>query len=162
MWTAAQRAEHGPSGTAFPSNLSDEEWARLGPLIPAATPGGRPRKTDMRSAMNAILYLLRTGCPWRYLPRDGFPPRSTVYNIFRKFQQDGVWEALWAELVMALRERLGREASPTAAILDSQTLKAAEKGDARPGTKTTQWVTTPANRLRGASSTPLSIPRDCR
>ena len=61
----------------------------LGPLIPDATPGGRPRKTDMRSAMNAILYLLRTGCPWRYLPRDGFPPRSTVYNIFRKFQADG-------------------------------------------------------------------------
>jgi transposase len=111
--------------------------------------------------MNAILYLLRTGCPWRYLPRDGFPPRSTVYNIFRKFQHDGVWEAIWAELAMALRERLGREASPTAAILDSQTLKAAEKGDARPGTKTTLWVTTPASGSRGASSTLLSIPRDC-
>lgn len=161
MWTAAQRARHRPVGTAFPSNLSDEEWAQLEPLIPAATPGGRPRKTDMRSAMNAILYLLRTGCPWRYLPRDGFPPRSTVYNIFRKFQHDGVWEAIWAELAMALRERLGREASPTAAILDSQTLKAAEKGDASPGTKTTQWVTTPASGLRGASSTRLSIPRDC-
>ena len=58
---------------------------RLEPLIPGATPGGRPRKTNMRAAMNAILYLLRTGCPWRYLPRDSFPPRSTVYNIFRKF-----------------------------------------------------------------------------
>ena len=162
MWTAAQRARHRPVGTAFPSNLSDGEWAQLEPLIPTATPGGRPRKTDMRSAMNAILYLLRTGCPWRYLPRDGFPPRSTVYNIFRKFQHDGVWEAIWAELAMALRERLGREASPTAAILDSQTLKAAEKGGARPGTKTTQWVTTPASGSRGASSTPLSIPRDCR
>jgi transposase len=66
----------------------------------------------MRAAMNAILYLLRTGCPWRYLPRDGFPPRSTVYNIFRKFERDGVWEAIWAELRMALRERMGREASP--------------------------------------------------
>ena len=152
----------GRAGTAFPSNLSADEWARLEPLIPAATPGGRPRKTDMRSAMNAILYLLRTGCPWRYLPRDGFPPRSTVYNIFRKFQHDGVWEAIWAELAMALRERLGREASPTAAILDSQTLKAAEKGDARPGTKTTQWVTTLASGSRGVSSTSLSIPRDCR
>jgi putative transposase len=86
----------------------------------------------MRTAMNAILYLLRTGCPWRYLPGDGFPPRSTVYNIFRKFQRDGGWEAIWAELHMALRERLGREASPTAAILDSQTVKSAEKGVARP------------------------------
>ena len=161
MWTAAQRARYGQVGTAFPSNLSDDEWTRLEPLIPAATPGGRPRQTDMRAAMNAILYLLRTGCPWRYLPRDGFPPRSTVYNIFRKFQRDGVWEAIWAELAMALRERLGREASPTAAILDSQTLKAAEKGDARPGTKRTQWVTTPASRSRDASSMPLSTPRDC-
>jgi putative transposase len=63
--------------------------------------------------MNAVLYLLRTGCPWRYLPRDSFPPRSTVYNIFRKFPRDGVWEAIWAELHMALRERMGREASPS-------------------------------------------------
>jgi transposase len=60
----------------------------------------------MRAAMNAVLYLLRTGCPWRYLPRDSFPPRSTVYNIFRKFQRDGVWEAIWAERHMALRERM--------------------------------------------------------
>lgn len=95
----------------------------------------------MRSAMNAILYLLRTGCPWRYLPPERFPPRSTVYNIFRQFQRDGVWEAIWVELHMALRERLGREASPTAAILDSQSVKSAEKG----GVKSTRWVTTPAS-----------------
>jgi putative transposase len=73
----------------------------------------------MRAAMNAIIYLLRTGCPWRYLPREGLPPRSTVYNIFRKFQR---------ELYMALRERMGREASPSAAVLDSQSVKSAEKG----------------------------------
>ena len=66
----------------------------------------------MRAAMNAVLYLLRTSYPWRYLPRDSFPPRSTVCNIFREFQRDGVWEAIWAELHMALRERIGREASP--------------------------------------------------
>ena len=71
-----------------------------------------------------------TGCGvfWRYLPRDGFPPRSTVYNIFRKFQREGTWEAIWAELHMALRERMGREASPSAAVLDSQSIKSAEKG----------------------------------
>jgi transposase len=96
----------------------------------------------MRAAMNAILYLLRTGCPWRYLPRDSFPPRSTVYNIFRQFQRDGVWEAIWAELHMALRERLGREASPSAAVLDSQSIKSAEKGAA----KMTRWVTTLGRR----------------
>ena len=96
----------------------------------------------MRAAMNAILYLLRTGCPWRYLPRDGFPPRSTTYNIFRKFQREGAWETIWAELHMALRERMGREASPSAAVLDSQSVKSAEKR----AVKTTKWVTTPARR----------------
>ena len=92
--------------------------------------------------MNAILFLLRTGCPWRYLLRDSFLPRSTVYNIFRKFQRDGVWEAIWAELHTALRERMGREPSPSAAVLDSQSIKSAEKGAA----KTTRWDTTPARR----------------
>jgi transposase len=124
-----------------------------------ADPGGRPRKTDMRAAMNAIFYLLRTGCPWRYLPRGPFPPRSTVYNIFRKFQREGVWEAIWAELLFALREQAGREASPTAAIIDSQSLKSAEKGAVKTGVKTTQWVTTPERRSKDASSTPWSIPK---
>ena len=91
-------------------------------------------------------YLLRTGCPWRYLPRGLFPPRSTVYNIFRQFQRDGVWERIWEELHMALREALDREASPSAAILDSQSLKEAEKGEPRAGAKRTQRVTTPARR----------------
>jgi transposase len=142
MWTEEHRRIYRREGAGYPSDLRDAEWARLAPLIPNALPGGRPRKTDMRAAMNAILYLLRTACPWRYLPRDGFPPRSTVYNIFRKFQREGVWEAIWAELQMALRERMGREASPSAAVLDSQSLKSAEKGAA----KTTKWVTTPVRR----------------
>jgi transposase len=110
--------------------MTDAEWALLEPLIPPAKPGGRPRETDMREAINAILYLLRTGCPWRYLPRDGFPPRSTVYNIFRNFQKDGVWDAIWDKLRMELREDMERDASPTAAILDSQSVKSAEKGAA--------------------------------
>src|SRR3989304_10188498 len=142
MWTDEHRAVYRRECERFPSDLTDAEWDLLKPLIPDASPGGRPRKTDMRSAMNAILYLLRTGCPWRYLPRDGFPPRSTVYNIFRKFQKDGVWEVIWAHLHAQLREKLGREASPTAGVLDSQSLKSAEKGAA----KTTRWVTTPARR----------------
>ena len=97
-------------------------------VIPSAKPGGRPRQTNMREAINAIFYVLRTGCPWRYLPRGGFPPRSTVYNIFRNFQKDGVWEAIWQRLHMDLREDMEREASPTAAAVDSQSLKSAEKG----------------------------------
>jgi transposase len=146
MWTAEHRETYKREGPGFPSDLTDAEWAVLGPLIPAASPGGRPRKTAMRSAMNAILYLLRTGCPWRYLPRDGFPPRSTVYNIFRKFKADGTWEAIWSALYVLLREREGREASPSAGIVDSQAIKSAEKGGARrgnrPPTKPTPWVTT--------------------
>jgi putative transposase len=145
MWTEADRSAYRQVGNRLPSDLSDLEWDRLAPLIPPAKPGGRPRKTDMRSAMNAIFYLLRTGCPWRYLPHGVFPPRSTVYNIFRASQQEGVWEAIWEELRAALRERLGREASPSAGVIDSQSLKSAEKGDARK-VKQTQWVMTPARR----------------
>jgi len=128
MWTEEHRRIYRREGDGYPSDLRDAEWAWLEPLIPPASPSGRPRKTGMRAAMNAILYLLRTGCPWRYLPRYGFPPRATVYNIFRKFQREGVWEAIWAELHMALRARMGREPSPAAAVLDSQSVKSAEKG----------------------------------
>ena len=79
----------------------------------------------MRAAINALLYLLRTGCPWRYLPRDGFPPRSTVYNIFRKFQRDGAWESIWAKApIWHCASGSGARGKPrTAAILDSQTVK---------------------------------------
>jgi transposase len=146
MWTKEHREAHKQSGNGFPSDLTDAQWARLESLIPPAKTGGRPRQTDMRAAMNAIFYLLRTGCPWRYLPCGPFPPRSTVYNIFRKLQHEGVWERIWDELLVALREQRGREASPTAAIIDSQSLKAAEKGGAKAGVKTTQWVMTPARR----------------
>jgi putative transposase len=127
MWTEEHRRIHRREGDRYPSGLRDAEWARLKPIIPPARTGGRPRKTDMRAAMNAILYLPRTGCPWSYLPRESFPPRSTVYNIFRNFQRDGVWEAIWAGLHMALRERMGPEASLSAAVLESQ-----------------KWATTPA------------------
>ncbi len=130
MWTDEHRATYRRDGERFPSDLTDPEWERLAPLIPKAKPGGRPRTTDMREAINAILYLLRTGCPWRYLPRGGFPPRSTVYNIFRGFQREGAWEAIWAELHADLREASGREASPTAAARDSQSIRSAEKGGA--------------------------------
>ena len=154
MWTEEHRRIYRREGAGYPSDLRDAEWARLEPLIPPARPGGRPRKTDLRTAVNAILYLLRTGCPWRYLLRDSFPPRSTVYNIFRKFQRDGVWETIWAELHMALRERMGREASPWAAVLDSQSVKSAEKGPAR-------WAMMPASGSRAAKSMLWSTAKGC-
>ena len=128
MWTELHRKTYERVGARYPSDMTDGEWARLEPLIPAAKPGGRPRTTNMREAINAILYLLRTGCPWRYLPRDGFPPRSTVYNIFRNFQKDCVWDAIWERVHIDLREDMGREASATAAVIDSQSVRSAEKG----------------------------------
>jgi transposase len=128
MWTEQNRKTYARVEGRYPSDMTDGEWARLEPLIPAAKSGGRPRTTNMRAAVNAIFYLLRTGCPWRYLPREGFPPRSTVYNIFRNFQKAGVWDAIWEQLHMDLREDMGREASASAAIIDSQSVKSAEKG----------------------------------
>src|ERR1700682_6257091 len=107
MWTEEHRAIYRRDGKGFPSDLRDAEWVRLEALIPRAAARGAARQGDTRGAMNAILSLLRTGCPWRYLPREGFPPRSTVYNIFRKFQREGTWEAIWAEVHVAVRE-LGR------------------------------------------------------
>ena len=150
MWTAADRNRHRRPPEEYPSSLTDAEWSELERLIPPAKPGGRPRATDMRAAADALFYLLRTGCPWRYLPRDGrFPPRSTVYNIFRGFQRAGVWEAIAATLVEAERQRQGREADPSAGILDSQTARAAERG----GREQTRWATTPASAPRAASGT---------
>ena len=130
-----------------------------GAIDPRGIAGGRPPKTDMQAAMSAILYLLRTGCPWRYLPRDRFPTRSTVYNVVRKFQRDGVWEAIWAELHIALREQMGREASPSVALLDSQSVKSAEEGAAETtrglrrrqageGSKIHTWSTAKGYRCR--------------
>ena len=133
MWTDAHRARYRRDSERFPSDLTDAEWVRLEPLIPDARPGGRPRKTDMREAMNAILYLLRTGCPWRYLPRDGFPPRSTVYNIFRNFQRRG---DLGSDLGRVARGRCAKPDGPRGQpdrprLLDSQSIKSAEKGAVR-------------------------------
>ena len=147
MWTDEHRATYKrPAGRA-PSRMTDEEWAVLEPLIPPASPGGRPRETDMRQAMDAILFLLRTGCTWRTLDEPCFPPRSTVYNIFRKFQKDGSWEKIWQQLRGMLRQELGREESPTAGIMDSQTLKSAEKGGPRKAkVKQTQWDMTQPRR----------------
>jgi transposase len=110
-----------------PSDLTDQEWAILEPLIPKAKPGGRPRTVDMREVMNAILYVLRTGCQWRALPRD-FAPWSTVWSYFRRWRISGEWERMHTTLREQVRVSLGREATPSAAIIDSQSVKTTEKG----------------------------------
>ena len=110
---------------AYPSDLNDAEWEMLEPLIPKAKPGGRPRRTNMRAVLNAIFYILRSGCPWRMLPHD-FPPWKTVYHYFRQWRIDGVWEQINKALRIQLRKADGREAEPSAAILDSQSVKTTE------------------------------------
>ena len=112
---------------AYPTDLTDDEWRVLEPLIPPAKPGGRPRGVDPREVLNAMRYLLRSGGAWRLLPHE-FPPWPTVYAYFRRWQADGTWERMAAVLRRELRVALGRRAEPSAAVLDSQTVKTTEKG----------------------------------
>jgi transposase len=124
-----------PDWRAYPTDLSDPQWALIAPLIPEAAPGGRPRQATGRELVNAILYFLRAGMAWRLLPHE-FAPWPTVYyhlrRWLRRWQREGVWDRVHHTLVMADRERVGREASPSAAILDSQSVRTADqKGERR-------------------------------
>jgi putative transposase len=112
---------------AYPSDLSDAEWALLAPLVPPAKPGGHPRVVDIREVINGICYVLRTGAQWRAIPHD-LPPKGTVYDYFRVWQRAGVWETMNATLRERVRVAAGREATPSAAIIDSQSVKTTEKG----------------------------------
>ena len=111
----------------YPSDLGDTEWQIIRPLLPASKPGGRPRETDLRSVVNAIFYVLRSGCAWRMLPHD-FPPYSTVYMYFKQWRVDGTWEKVHDTLRDRIRSQEGRKKSPSAAIIDSQSVKTTEKG----------------------------------
>lgn len=130
MWTKEARIQHAPRKERYPSDMTDTEWAIIAPQIPPPRPGGRHRETDMREVMNAVRYVLRTGCQWRQLPKD-FPPRSTVYNYFWEWTRYGVLDRIHHMLLVKVREMEGREASPTAAIIDTQAVKATEKGGLR-------------------------------
>ena len=113
--------------TAYPSDLSDAQWKLLEPWIPPAKPGGRPRSTDLREVFNGILYVLRTGCAWRLMPHD-LPPWSTVYDYLRKFRLSGAWSRIHDALRGQVRRQDGRQESPSAAVIDSQSVKTTEKG----------------------------------
>jgi transposase len=130
MWTPTTRAQHSRAGLRYGSDPTDAEWAILEPLLPPPRPRGRKRKWTMRQIVSAIFYALRSGCPWDMLP-DSFPPPSTVYRWFARFRDDGTWETVNHHLVMLDRERVGRDASPTAAVLDSQSVKTTEAGGPR-------------------------------
>ena len=137
---------------AYPTDLTDEQWAILAPLIPPPRKNARPRQTEMREVINAILYLLRTGCAWRCLPHD-FPPYRTVFYYFSKWRKCGVWKKIHDRLYERMRELEEREATPSAAIIDSQSVKTGEKGGLRA-------VMTLEKRLRDLSDTLSSIPWD--
>ena len=129
-WTEITRLQYRREGLRYASDLTDAEWALLKPLMPALSPIGRPRETDLRAVMNAILYMASTGCQWRALPRD-FPPYSTVQGYFYGWSRDGRFAEINHRLVMAVREKAGRAASPTAGVIDSQSVKTTESGGPR-------------------------------
>ena len=115
----------------YPSDITDEQWAILGPLIPEPSQDGRPAELDRREIVNGILYVLRSGCPWRMLPHD-LPHWNTVYSYFRDWKRDGLWERIHTLLRERLRIQMGREACPSAGSIDSQSVKtSAVRGDMR-------------------------------
>jgi transposase len=129
MWSGEDRQRHDRRGLRYPSDLSDAEWALIAAHIPPAKRGGRRRVVDVREVLQGVLYVLETGCQWRHLPKD-FPPRSTVWAYFDLWRYDGTLDRIHETLYAALREREGRAPQPSAAIIDSQTVKSAEKGGA--------------------------------
>jgi putative transposase len=133
MWTAITRAQHNREGLRYASDLTDQEWAvllALLPLLPPPAKAGRPPTWPRPEIVEAIFHVLRGGIPWRTLP-DCFPPWQTVYAWFARWRDAGVWETINHHLVMIDRERVGREASPSAAVIDSQSVKTSEAGGPR-------------------------------
>lgn len=129
-WTEITRRRHSREGLRYASDQTDGEWAVVERFMPAPSRIGRPRETAMRSVMDAILYMAATGCQWRQLPKD-FPPYSTVQGYFYAWSRSGLLASINHELVMAAREKLGREASPSAGVIDSQSVKTTESGGPR-------------------------------
>ena len=127
MWTNKNRARYDRSNLRYPSDLSDEEWKLIAPLIPPAKRGGKKRTVVMREVVNGLMYILSTGCQWRAMPKD-LPPKSTIYDYFDLWTYDGTLDRIHHALYVQCREQEQREASPTAAIIDSQSVKSAEKG----------------------------------
>src|SRR5471030_76492 len=126
-WDDIARVEHNRKTSRYPSDLRDQEWKILAPMLPPAKHGGRPRTTCLRAVLDAILYIASSGCEWRALPKD-FPPMSTVQGYFYDWRDSGLWQTINHLLVMSARELDGRHASPTAGVIDSQSVKTTESG----------------------------------
>jgi transposase len=152
MWKPEHRCAADRRGLRYPSDLTDAEWRLIERAIPPAKRGGRRREVNVREVLNAIFYVLSTGCQWAALPKD-LPPKSTAHYYFMLWDWDGTLERIHHTLYVATREHEGRDASPTAAIIDSQTAKAAQKGAQR----STRRALTRARRSRVASAISSSI-----
>ena len=148
MWTNENRARYDRSKLRYPSDLTDEEWSHVAPLIPPAKHGGRKRTVVVREVVNGLMYLLSTGCQWRAIPKD-LGSRSTVHGYFELWTWDGTLDRIHDELYVKCREQASREATPTAAIIDSQSVKSAEKG----GPRSTRRAMMRARRSRARSAT---------
>ncbi len=153
MWTRENRGLYERKGVRYPSDLTDQEWALIEPLIPPAKRGGRRRTVDVREVMNGVLYVLGTGCQWRALPKD-LPPKSTVHEYLMLWDWDGTLERIHHALYLLSRDLEDREASPSAGVIDSQSVKGAEKG----GRASTPRAMTRARRSRARSAICSSIP----
>jgi len=129
VWTEKNRKDYERKGLRYPSDMTDAEWALIAPMIPPEKKPGRHRSVNIREVLNAIFYVLGTGCQWRSLPKD-LPPRSTAHDYFKLWEWDGTLERIHYALYVHVRESVGKEASPTVAIIDSQSVKSAEKGGA--------------------------------
>jgi len=147
MWTLENRERYDRSKLRYPSDVTDEEWALIGPLIPPAKKGGNKRTVIEREIANGLMYILSTGCQWASLPKD-LPARSTVNDYFLRWDEDGTLDRIHHALYVLCRELAGRDASPTAAIIDSQSVKSAEKG----GSRSTRRATMPARKSKARSA----------
>src|SRR6266446_6388780 len=132
MWTETTRRKYEREGRRYASDLTDAEWGLIEPHMPAAKPLGRPREIELRAVLDAILYIARTGCQWRMLAKD-FPPFTTVQGYFDDWRDDGLFEKINFALLLQAREAAGREASPSAGVIDSQSAKTTESGGPRGG-----------------------------
>jgi len=156
VWTNENRARYDRSQLRYPSDLTDAEFALVEPLIPPAKRGGNRRHVNIREVINGLMYILSTGCQWRAISKD-LPPRSTLHDYFDLWSWDGTLDRIHHALYVKCREQDLREASPTAAIIDSQSVKSAEKG----GRRSTRRAMMQARRSRVRSAIFSSTPKGC-